>query len=261
MKILIYLIALILIVSSCMPLKNLEYLQDTNTITKVKITDGDQNEFRKAEEHKISANDELLIKVSSFDDVSFNYFNTQNAATAMQASNELSINMVSYAVDVDGYVSFPIVGKLLLKGLTLAEASEKIQSVLRPYFDQPNVQVKYAYKKVSVLGEVNSPGYYSYTKDQLTILEALALASDMTLHGNRKEVILIRKQEDDKAYKYQIDLTKDNDVFGYNYYVQPGDIIYVKPRPSVKWSEISTPITLFFSTITTALLVFDALGD
>ncbi len=244
-----------------MPIKRLEYIQDSKTLENVNTMGGDETGTQQAKVHLIKPNDELLIKVSSFDDISFNYFNSQGNNNTFQASNELSINTISYLVDVDGYINFPITGKILLKGLSLDEATVKIQNILKPYFDQPNVMMKYAYKKVSILGEVNSPGYYTYTKDQITIFEALAMANDLTIHGNRKEVLLIRENTDNKISKYEIDLTKDKDVFGYSYYIQPGDVLYVKPRKSVKWSTISTPITLLFSTITTALLVYNAIQN
>ena len=244
-----------------MPQKRLEYLQNDDLVKKIKIFEGNINEFRKAENHTIKSNDELLIKVSSFDDMSFNYFSSQSENSSLQASNELSLNAISYTVDVNGFVYFPVVGKIKLLGLSLEDAREKIQLALTPYFDQPNVQIKYAYKKVSVIGEVNSPGYYTYTKDQITILEALAMAKDLTIHGDRKSIMLIRTLEGDRALKYEIDLTDDRNVFGYNYYLQPGDVLYVKQRSSKKWDYISTPITLFFSTITTALLVINAINN
>ncbi len=252
---------LVVTLGSCITQKKLEYLQSPVAIKKMKITEEDNNTFKKAEKHRIRPNDELLIKVSSFDDISFNYFSTQAGGNFLQASNELSINVISYSVDVEGFIFFPVVGKIKLSGLSLDQAGEKLQLVLRPYFDQPNVQIKFGYKKVSILGEVNVPGYYTYTKDQITILDALAMANDLTIHGDRKSIILLRNQSEDKVEKYEIDLTDDNSVIGYNYYLQPGDILYVKPRRSIKWSQISTPVSLLFSTITTGLLVYNAIQN
>lgn len=241
--------------------KSIEYLQDPVSVKNLPMSGDNGGYFRNAERHRIHPNEELLIKVSSFDDNSFNYFNIQGANNSIQASNELSLNVITYYVDVDGYIDFPIIGKIKLAGMTLDEAKSKIEVALSSYFDQPNVQVKFAYKKVSILGEVRVPGYYTYTKDQLTILEALAMARDLTIHGNRKEVLIIRKDENNNSTKFEVDLTKDSNVFGYNYYIQPGDVIYIKPRKTAKWNILATPITLAFSTITTALLVYNAINQ
>ncbi len=72
---------------------------------------------------------------------------------------------------------------------------------------------------------------------------------------------MLIRNEGNVANKFKIDLTDDSQVFGYNYYIEPGDIIYVSPRGSAKWSAISTPLTLLFSSITTILLVYNALVD
>lgn len=239
------------LLSSCIPQNKLEYLQTP-------IKDQSVYQTPPSAEIKIKPNDELLINVTSFDDVSFNYFEAQQRGGNTFGTNELSLSSISYVVDIDGNINFPIIGMISLKELSLYEAGDKLKKELLPYFNQPNVIIKFAYKKITVLGEVNYPGYHTYTKDQITIFEALGLARDMTVHGNRKEVILIRT-ENNQTSKTSVDLTKDDLVFSKNYFLQPNDIIYVKSRNSVKWGVISTPITLAFSTITTALLVLNAM--
>ncbi len=251
----------VVLLGSCIPQRKLEYLQSSAAIKGWKFSEENNNIYQTAEKHVIRANDELLITVSSFDDVSFNYFSGQTSSASMQASNELALTARTYTVDVEGFIYFPVIGKVNLEGLTLDEAMEKMRGILTSYFDQPNVRIKFAFKKISVLGEVNIPGYYTFSKDQVTILEAIAMARDLTIHGNRKEVLLIRNDANNKVNKYEIDLTDDNMVFNYCYYLQSGDVIYVKPRSSSKWPVISTPISLIFSTITTALLVYNAIQN
>lgn len=251
--------ALLLFLTSCISQKKLDYVRDPVTNENIKVGYlSEPNQFLPPEKIKIKPNDELLIKVSSFDDMSFNYFENQESARTLQASNELSLSSMAYAVDIDGFIYFPVVGKILVKGFTLDEAMELIKKELEPYFNQPNVTVKYAYKKITVLGEVNNPGYYTYTKDQITVFDAIGMAEDLTIHGDRRQVLVIRNEEG-KAIKYNIDLSEDKSVFGYNYYLKPDDVVYVRARGSIKWREVSVPITLIFSTITTALLVYNAI--
>jgi polysaccharide biosynthesis/export protein len=237
--------------TSCIPQKKLKYLQAP--VEQKTVYQTPQNS-----ELKIKPNDELLINVTSFDDVSFNYFESQKQVGGNYGTNELSLSMIAYFVDKEGKINFPILGKFSVAGLTLDEASDLLKSALSTYFNQPNVIVKFAYKKITVLGEVNHPGDHTYTKNQINIFEALGLAGDMTIHGNRSKVILLHT-ENNQTTKTGIDLTRDDLVFSKNYYLQPDDIIYVEPRNSVKWATISVPFTLIFSTITTALLVWNAL--
>ncbi|MBN2350550.1 MAG: polysaccharide biosynthesis/export family protein [Bacteroidales bacterium] len=241
----------LLLLLSCIPQKKLEYLQDD-------ITDKTLYDLEHKESVKIKANDELFIKVTSFDDLNYNYFNVQNQYIQTGYSTELSISLISYTVNDSGYINFPVIGKIYLKDYTIDSAREKLQNLLKDYFNQPSVVIKYAFKKVTVLGAVNNPGHFSYSKDRLNIFEALGLASDMSPHGNRREVYLLRTI-DDKVQKKVIDLTNDELVFSSNYYINPDDIIYVKSRNSLKWNIISTPITLVLSTLTTSMLIINYL--
>lgn len=247
------LLALIcLSIASCIPQKRIEYLQ-------APVEEKGVYEMEYPPETRISSNDELLINVSSFDDLSFNYFETRSAGSGLYGNNELSLSAMSYVVNNEGEINFPVIGAISFKGLTPREASDSLARALTPYFNQPNVIVRFAFKKITVLGEVRRPGYYTYTKERLNILEAIGIAEDLTIHGDRKEIYLIRT-EDEKTMKYQLDLTDDAIVFSDFYYLKPDDIIYVQPRKSVKWSVISTPLTLIFSTVTTAVLVINAVN-
>jgi len=97
-----------------------------------------------------------------------------------------------------------------------------------------------------------------YTKDRISILEAIGMAGDATVHGNLRDVYLVRSVND-SILKTKLDLTKDDILSSEYYYLQPNDIIYIRPRPSIKWSVIAVPISLSLSTITTALLILNFL--
>ena len=107
------------------------------------------------------------------------------------------------------------------------------------------------------MGEVNVPGRYTYSKEQLNIFEAIGLAGDITIHGDRKHVYLIRKNADSTVIKSIVDLTNDDDLFSNCYYIQPDDVIYIKPRKSRQWNVISTPISLILSSLTTFILILN----
>lgn len=251
-KSILYLIISVLLLVSCIPQKKLQYLQEPI------INNENLYGVNTMEEPRIKPNDLLLINVTSFDDVAFNYFEVQRQSGVSQASNELALSVQSYSVSDSGRINFPIIGDLHVLGLTLKEAEDLLEKELSPSFDQPSVIIRFSFKNVTVIGEVNSPGVHTYTRNKITIFEAIGLARDLTIHGNRNEVVLIRKVGEEVA-KTNIDLTDDTLIFSEYYYLQPDDVLYIKPRKSVKWSIVSTPISLVFSTITTALLVLNAI--
>lgn len=234
---------------SCIPNKKLSYFNANLETTST-------SELKPSKENIIKPNDELYISISSFDDPNLSFVSESQSIYNSGFSTELSVSLVSYTVQTDGTIQLPVVGKTALSGLTLDEAKAKLEGSLKDYLNQPIIKIKFGFKKFTVLGEVNQPGYYTYTKDRINILEALGTAGDMTLHGDRRNILLIRETEN-KIEKQRIDLTSDIIFSSDYYYLKPDDIIYVKPRSSVTWSSISTPISLIFSTITTTILILN----
>ncbi len=240
---------LFIILNGCISQKKMEYLQDPVETSKT-------YSIPIVEENRIKPNDELYISVSSFDDPDFGFVGTGSEYQRTGYSNDLSVSLISYTVQTDGTIQFPVLGQIQLSGLTLEEARLMMEKSLKDYLDQPMVKIKFSIKKVTILGEVNMPGNYTYSKDHINILEALGIAGDMTVHGNRREVYLMRTNAD-KLIKYRVDLTQDELVFEKYFNIEPDDIIYVKPRNSRKWNVISIPISLVLSTITTSLLIIN----
>ena len=244
-------VILTLTISSCISPKKVEYLQASEKDTKL-------YKLPEPEVNKIEPNDEIFIKVSSLDEVSFNYFQSESQGYQTSYSNELSLSLITYTVSDSRYIYFPVIGSLYVSNLTLDELRIKLEELLRDYFNQPTVIVKFAFKKITLLGEVNRPGNYTYTKNHINILEALGLAGDLTPYGDIKSLYLIRT-ENDSVTKSVVDLSDDNLVFSKFYYLNPDDIIYVKPLRSRSWRIISTPISLILYAITTTLLAYNTI--
>jgi polysaccharide biosynthesis/export protein len=243
------LLLLVLVISSCISQKKIELLQEP-----VK----ENNIYKLSEKSTIliKPNDDLYIRVSSFDDVAYNFFNNQTASNYLNYNNELSLSLITFTVNDSGAIDFPILGHVQLADLTIDEATKKMKGLLSEYFNQPTVLIKIVNKKISVFGEVHLSGSFTYTKDRITIFEAISMAGDVTPHGNLKDIYLVRSVND-SIMKIKINLTDDKILASKYYYLMPDDVIYVKPRPSLKWSIVSVPITLVLSTLTTALLMFD----
>ncbi len=169
----------ILMLSSCIPQKKLKYMQDPLL---------DQNIYKLHEkvEATIKPNDELYIRVSSFDDVAYNFFSTQTNSNYMTFSNDVSISLISYIVNDSGYIYFPMIGPIYVKDFTIEEATDKLKNLLTEYLNQPTVLIKFVNKKLTVMGEVIRPGTFFFTSERMNILEAIGHGGDMTVHGDRK---------------------------------------------------------------------------
>lgn len=205
---------------------------------------------------RVNNGDELYIKVSSFDEVAYNFFGTQTENRQMSFANDVTVSLLSYVVNDSGNIYFPLLGNIYVKGLTVGEVTDKMKNLLVEYLNQPTVIVKLVNKNVSVLGDVRLPGHYTYTKERLNIFEALSLAGDATLNGNRNEVVIIRKENQD-INKITLDLTKDEIFTSPYFYVVSNDVIYVKSRHSSHWNITASTYSLILSSITTFVLILN----
>jgi polysaccharide biosynthesis/export protein len=240
---------ILLFLNGCISQKKVEYLYDKKQNT---------SEFnsKPSEIPKIKPGDELYIRVSSFDESTYNFFITQAEGRAQNYPNDLSVSLVSYGVNDSGYIYFPVLNKVYLAGKTIEEANETLQQLLSEYFRQPNVTVSFVAKKITVLGEIRNPGYFTYTNARISIFQALGMAGDITVLGNKKKILIIRENKD-KVLKNYVDLTSDDIVGSEFYYLQPNDVVFVAPARARQWSISSTPIQLILTSITTLILLLN----
>ena len=138
---------------------------------------------------------------------------------------------VDYLVDKDGEIDFPVIGKISVVGLTPEELRVNLRDALSDYLKNPIINIRLKNFTVTVLGEVARPGTYIINGEQITILEALGLAGDMTIKGMRKNVLVIREFEGTKVYN-RIDLTSKNATDSQVYYLSQNDVVYVEPNNS-----------------------------
>ena len=189
---------------------------------------------------KLRPMDEVVVVVNAKDQQYVNVLNFPYtpgrigmSATNTKVSSQ-SQGVMSYKVDSDGCVDFPLLGKVKAAGLSREEFAAKIKQELldrKIVAEDPLVvTVDFANLNVSVLGEVQKPGRYNVTKDRMTILEAISLAGDMSIYGERDEVVVLR-DEDGKQKSYFVDVTSMKKLLNSPvYYLQQNDIVYVKPN-------------------------------
>jgi polysaccharide biosynthesis/export protein len=247
----ILLIAMIIMLyglTGCVTQRDLEYLQVKDINTKA---------FKEADmaDYKLKPYDELYIRITSLDEAAANVYANANSQQEQMGMQPYGASLVSHTISKDGYLQLPLVGNVLIKDMTLSQVSQIITDSLVHILSQPIVNVKLVNRYISVLGEVKTPGHFTFSQEKLTIYDALALAGDMTIYANRQEVLLARNV-DQKNIITRIDLTKPEVLESNYYYLRPNDLIYVKPLKKRVWGMTQFPFALILSSITTALLIY-----
>jgi polysaccharide biosynthesis/export protein len=250
MKLTRFLIAISILVmfSSCVTQRKVEYLQDSNKNIKP---------FKEAElpDYRLKPNDELFIQVTSLDEAAVNVFSKSVQDSYIGYMQPYGASFLSYSIDKEGYLFLPVIGKIPVKDKTISEVIVILKDSLTHILNQPIVTVKLVNRYVSVLGEVKNPGHFAYSQDKLTIYDALGLAGDITDYGNRNKVILIRNINGENI-RINVDITK-SDILASDYYnLRPNDIVYVKPLRNKFWGMRQFPFEILFSALTTALLFY-----
>ncbi|MFQ5447722.1 MAG: polysaccharide biosynthesis/export family protein [Saprospiraceae bacterium] len=173
---------------------------------------------------KIQADDILSITVSTFDSTAAKVFNKN--ITNMGADG--SFIGQGYLVAEDGNIEFPVLGKIKVKGLSREAAKDSIRNKLLTYLRDPVVEVRFLNLHISVMGEVNRPGIYTFPDERFTILEALTIAGDMTNYADRANILIIREHEKIREFG-KVDLSSSRAFDSQYFYLAQNDVVYVKP--------------------------------
>lgn len=181
---------------------------------------------------RIQRDDLLTIIVSSGDPKAALMFNPQLGMQNNVANSQDLAFKPTYLVDEKGEIDFPVIGKVKLGGLTRLEAQALLKEKLAKYIVDGGVNLSFANFRVSVLGEVKSPGVYTLRQERITVLEALAQAGDMTKYGVRDNVLLVRERDGVKE-THRLDLTSDSLLNSPYYYLTQNDVLYVEPNRSL----------------------------
>lgn len=257
----IFLLLLIpLFIGGCSSYKKSIYLRNDEVLEKAQ-----QN--NKQYVYRVMPKDELTITVSTSDPASSVPFYRKIGQGKDQASSAQGMNnakLLDYLVDNEGNIDYPVLGKLHVAGLTTRECEALIRKELQKYLNEvPNVTVRTSNYKISVLGEVKSPGTYTVSDERINIFQALALAGDMTVFSVRDDVQLLREDSLGNRRVLHLDLTSADIALSPDYYLQQNDIVYVKPTKAKVHSNTfsnnsSTWVSLMSLAATIASLVIVA---
>lgn len=248
-----YFAGLLLLVSmsSCVNMKKSTYFHETSNSTYLNSNIEDLEPI-------LHPNDLLSISVSSVNPEAAEIFNTSNTVATQSSTVSGALTQASgYLIDQEGFIRFPILGKIKASGKTKKVLREEITTALETekLLIDPIVDVRYLNFKVSVLGEVKNPSVLTIPNEKVSLLEALGLAGDITIYGNKQTVALIREEGGVKKVR-RIDLTS-NEIFSSPYYhLKSNDIIYVAPTKSkvAESSLIKQWIPVVLSAISLAII-------
>jgi polysaccharide export outer membrane protein len=246
---------IISIISSCANTKKIAYFNDIKDSARIASKEG--------LEPVIQKKDILSIMVSSLSNEATIIFNTPNLPITPSAS--VTPNMpqtAGYLVGEDGTIKFPILGNIIAAGLTQKQLENNITKLLidkKLLFD-PIVSSRFLNFRITVLGEVNHPGVVMVPSEQISILEAIGQAGDLTIYGVRDNVILIRQEGPDKLVK-RLNLNSSKLLQSPYFFLKSNDVIYVEPS---KAKVASTDFTrqllpIIFSGISVVVIVLNSL--
>lgn len=242
---LVVLCYVIVMFTSCATKQDVVYFQNAKSFETIVDTDT----FKA----KLKIGDIVSIYISTLDPTVTMPYN-------IVVSSGSTGQLMDYLIDVDGNIDYPVLGKIKLVGLTVEEAKELFKKKFSEgqLLKDPVVMVRVLNFRVTVAGEVRSPGVYPVSGERVSILEALGMAGDLTIKGRRDNVLVIRDFNGTKTYT-RIDLTNKEVFNSPVYYLTQNDYIYVEPNNSAISGasgdiRIGTIITITSFILTTALI-------
>ena len=235
-------VSLICLLGSCAAPENVAYFQNAEAIRGMTLQDEQPLRLR--------PKDKINIIVNSADPLLVSQFNltastssmrslgstTSPRTTAGSTTGSTTAQLLAYTVDEQGDIDFPVLGKVAVGGKTRQEVAEyiRLRLINRDLVRDPIVTVEYVNLSVNILGEVNRPGRIEITKDYFTIVDAIAQAGDLTINGQRENV-MIHREVDGEDQTYIINLCDRQEMLSSPaYYLQQNDVVYVTPNPKKK---------------------------
>lgn len=254
-KILISLVCIVsaLVFTGCKSTQQVAYFQNADSIS----YEGSKGLYAA----RIMPKDELTITVSLTDREVAAQFNQliYNSMTSNRNISTSGGSVIPFLVDNDGSITYPLIGKIKVQGLTVNECQDKIASLIKPFLnddEKPIVTVRMSSYHVSVIGEVTRPGVINVSQEKISILDALAQAGDLTIYGRRDNVSLIREDATGQKHYIRLNLNDANVINSPYYYLQQNDVVYVEPnKTKARNSDIGQATTLVISGTSIAISI------
>lgn len=249
-------IVLAALLGSCYSYKDMIYMRDDSNF----FSDRPTILATSPTTYRVQVNDVLSIQVQSTDPEVANLFNLGGTNNDVRWADPGILFLTGYCVALDGTIKLPIIGNINVVNKTIGEIQDFAQSEVDKFIIGATVIAKIVSFKITVLGEVASPGMYYIFNGQATVFEALGMAGDITPVGRRDAVKLIRQNSQTTSEVVLVDLTNPQLIVSPYYYVQPNDVIYAEPfKENTERSnlELLNLIAIFGGLIGTTLLILN----
>lgn len=232
---------LVALMSSCISNKQLIVMKNVTAETAEEL-----NKVMKPQpEPRVKINDALIITVSALDPEAVVPYNLPTISYESPTTSTVPTvaSYQYYTVDEQGYIDFPILGKLHVVGMRQSEVISLIENKLKGQVVNPIVTMRFLNARVTVLGEVKRPGTYTLNNGRMTLLEALGVAGDLTQYANRSNV-LITRENNGKIEFARLDLRSDEIFTSPFFYLQQNDVVYIEPNQARTTSNQSIGLWL-----------------
>ena len=244
-------IGFLLFFCSCVSKKELLYLQDIKNFNNSEVI---------SSKNTLQENDILKIDVTSLEMSASIPYNKTIASNNFGNSLEM-IQLNGYLVSKNKTINFPILGEISVVGKTTQDLEQYLKELLESegHLINPNVTVRLLNSKVTILGEVRNPGTFTFTEKNISLLQSLGLAGDLTIEGNRKDIIIIR-ESDGQRTTVNLDITSASFLASQYQNIQPNDVIIVNPNSKKITSagligNISTVLSIASILLSTIILI------
>lgn len=236
---LLSLLFVLFLTTSCASRKELVYLQGASNAKELV-----------SYEPVLQPDDVVMIVVSSENPEVAAPYNLKAITVQGDSENTIGTQRIqTYILDKEGKIEFPLLGSIALGGLTKTQAVAKLKELLKDHVSDAVINFRILNFKVTVLGEVQKPGTYSVASERITLLEAIGMSGDLTIYGNRTNVLLIREKNGTKTME-RIDLTKSDFLNSSAYYLSQNDVVYIEPNKTrINSSAIGPNLTVGISAL------------
>lgn len=215
---------------SCTSAKKLSYFQDlpnTSTVNLAPMPEVPRT---------IENGDEIYVSFSAKDNQAASFFNRSGASAAPATDATATVTPggggSNYYVDPQGYLEFPTIGRIKVAGLTASQLQVTLLKAVDPYLKEPIIEVRFNTFRITLLGEVRSPGTHTLPIQRTTLFEALGAGGDLPLTAQRYDIQLYRDYNGQrKIMRFdlrQADILNNSEIFQ----IRHNDVIYVQPRAS-----------------------------
>lgn len=242
----LFILSLVAVVfSSCNTTKDIPYMIGANQLPQEVLQSA-----AKASDPVVMPGDMLQINVISRNTEAVKPFNKidyiHNLGGATNTTGNDENSMYYYLVDANGNIEFPYLGTLHVGGMSKSATENYIASQIYPRYltERPGVEVRFQNFRVYILGEVKSPGEIKAVNGRLNLLEAIAKAGDLTIHGRRDNVMIVRTNSDGSRSIQTVNMNDKNLIVSPSFNLQQNDIIYVEPNSSKARSSWNVPPAL-----------------